>query len=82
MPHALYSDGAAVMNTLQQIAGATGTAVAITLMIQGQKMHTADHPTASIEEALASGTNYAFYFIAGIAFIGLISTFFVKKVKI
>lgn len=82
LPRQLYSDGSAVMNTLQQIAGAAGTAVAITLMIQGQKMHIVDQPTASIGEALASGTNYAFYFIAGIALIGLISTIFVKKVKI
>lgn len=82
LPRHLYSDGSAVMNTLQQIAGAAGTAIAITLMIQGQKMHMTDNPTATMGEALASGTNYAFYFIAAIALIGLISTLFVKKVKI
>lgn len=82
LPRKLYSDGSAVMNTLQQIAGAAGTAVAITLMIQGQKAYMVDHPTVALGESLAAGTNYTFYFIAAIALIGLISTFFVKKVEI
>lgn len=82
LPRESYSDGSAVMNTLQQIAGATGTAVAITLLIQGQKSFMEVNHTASMQEAMAAGTNYTFYFIAGIALIGLISTIFVKKVKI
>lgn len=82
LPRNLYSDGSAVMNTLQQIAGAAGTAVAVTLMIQGQKAYLSEYPSAALGESLAAGTNYAFYFIAGIALIGLISTFFVKKVEI
>ncbi|TKI72341.1 multidrug efflux MFS transporter [Lysinibacillus mangiferihumi] len=36
MPRELYADGAAVMSTLQQIAGGTGTAFTITLMVSGQ----------------------------------------------
>lgn len=82
LPREAYSDGSAVMNTLQQIAGAAGTAVAITLLIQGQKAFMKDEVTGTMQGAMAAGTNYTFYFIAGIALIGLISTFFVKKVKI
>lgn len=82
LPKKSYSDGSAVMNTLQQIAGAIGTAGAITIMIQGQKMFMKNNTTSTSQEALASGTNFAFYFIAGIALIGLISSFFVKRVSI
>lgn len=32
LPRELYTDGTAIMNTLQQVAGAVGTAVAITIM--------------------------------------------------
>ena len=32
LPVELYPDGTAIMNTLQQVAGAVGTAVAITIM--------------------------------------------------
>lgn len=82
LPRKLYSDGSAVMNTLQQIAGAAGTAIAITLMIHGEKMYREDNPAATMSEALASGTNYAYYFIAAIALIGLVSTAFVKKAEL
>ena len=44
LPRELYADGAAVMNTLQQIAGATGTALAITLMVSGQNSFLASFP--------------------------------------
>lgn len=82
IPREVYSDGSAVMNTLQQIAGAIGTAAAITIMIQGQKMFMQNNPGGNSLEALAAGTHFAFYFIAGIALLGLISTIFVKRVKV
>lgn len=82
LPREYYSDGSAVMNTLQQIAGAGGTAAAITLLIHGQKTYMESHIGGNLQEAMASGTNYTFYFIAGVALLGLISTIFVKKVRI
>lgn len=82
LPRQLYSDGSAVMNTLQQIAGAAGTAVAITLMVHGQKIFMSENPQSPPTEMIAAGTNHVFYYIAGIALIGFISTFFVKRVHV
>lgn len=82
LPRELYADGSAVMNTLQQIAGATGTAVAITLLMKGQSNFIGNNVKGSIEQSVAAGTNFAFYFILVISIIGLISTIFVKKVKV
>lgn len=82
LPRQLYSDGSAVMNTLQQIAGAAGTAVAITLMVQGQKIFMSENPQSAPTEMIAAGTNHVFYYIAGIALVGFISTFFVKRVHV
>lgn len=82
LPRQAYSDGSAVMNTLQQIAGAIGTAGAITIMVVGQQRFMENNSGGTVEEALASGTNFAFYFLAVVALIGFISSFFVKRVKI
>ncbi|MFB9219367.1 DHA2 family efflux MFS transporter permease subunit [Kurthia sibirica] len=81
LPRTMYTDGAAVMNTLQQIAGAAGTAIAITLMIQGQKYFMIDNPSAVAQEILAAGTKYAFYFITAVAVVGFISALFIKREK-
>ena len=36
LPREWYADGAAAMNTLNQVAGAAGTSIAITLFTTGQ----------------------------------------------
>ena len=82
LPRELYADGSAVMNTLQQIAGATGTALAITFMIHGQNVFLETSPSASAAEMIAAGTKYAFYFIAGFAIVGFIASLFVKRVRV
>ncbi len=38
LPKNLYPDGTALMNTLQQVSGAIGTTVAITIMSASQKI--------------------------------------------
>lgn len=82
LPRELYADGAAVMNTLQQIAGAAGTALAITLMISGQNMHVDHFPASTEMESLAAGIKYTFYFITALATIGFITSLFVKRVRV
>lgn len=82
LPRELYADGSAVMNTLQQIAGATGTALAITLMITGQNMLLKVAPSTSAADLMAAGTKYAFYFIAASAIIGFVASLFVKRVRV
>jgi DHA2 family lincomycin resistance protein-like MFS transporter len=82
LPRELYADGSAAMNTLNQVAGAAGTAIAITLFTSGQNGYVIDFPNASQPEILAAGIKYVFYFITGISVIGLISAFFIKKPSI
>lgn len=82
LPRELYADGSAIANTLQQIAGAAGTAVAITLLMKGESNFLENNLQASVEQSVAAGTNFAFYFTLIISVIGLISSFFVKKVKV
>ncbi|MEF2245217.1 DHA2 family efflux MFS transporter permease subunit [Paenibacillus sp. IITD108] len=82
LPRSLYADGAAVMNTLQQIAGATGTAFAITLMVSGQNRFMNQNADFTSPELLAAGTKYAFIFIAVIAVIGFVSSLFVRRVRV
>nr|WP_233201539.1 MULTISPECIES: DHA2 family efflux MFS transporter permease subunit [unclassified Sporosarcina] len=82
LPRELYADGSAVMNTLQQIAGATGTAMAITLLVHGQNLLLKVSPNAPSVELIAAGTKYAFYFIAAFAITGFIASLFVKRVRV
>lgn len=73
LPHQLYADGSAAMNTLTQVGGALGTAITITLFTIGQSAAVNE----SAEFGIAAGTHFAFYFITGIALIGLIASLFV-----
>lgn len=81
LPRELYGDGSAAMNTLNQVAGAAGTAIAITIFTSGQNSYVMDFPNATQPEILAAGIKYAFYFITGISVVGLIGSFFVKKLS-
>lgn len=75
----VYADGSAAMNTLNQVAGAVGTAVAITVFTIGQNTFMAGTPGAAPPEMIAAGIKYAFYFITAISVIGLILSLFVRS---
>ena len=66
LPRNLYPDGTAIMNTLQQVSGAIGTAVAITIMSASQKnyMANAEDPSdpSAISGSLTAGVQDAFIF--------------------
>ncbi|MFC2947965.1 MDR family MFS transporter [Virgibacillus sediminis] len=79
LPRELYADGSAAMNTLNQVAGAAGTAISITLFTIGQNGYLVDFPDAAQPDVLATGVRYSFYFITGISVVGLICALFVKK---
>lgn len=83
LPRELYPDGTALLNTLQQVSGAVGTAVAITIMSTSQTAYLkelADPTTATaISESLTSGVQTAFVFGLSLAVIGLIMSFFIKS---
>ncbi|MDM5339914.1 DHA2 family efflux MFS transporter permease subunit [Fictibacillus enclensis] len=86
LPKELYPDGTAIMNTLQQVAGAIGTAVAISILSSGVQryMETTDDKTNPLNPLLAftEGVQQAFIFAIIIAIIGLIISFFIKRVKV
>jgi len=85
LPRQYYPDGAAVMNTLQQIAGAIGTAIAVSIMSAGQASYlaTADptNPLAA-SEAMTAGVQNAFLFALIASIIGLVVSFFIKRVDV
>lgn len=86
LPMDLYPDGTAIMNTLQQVAGAIGTALAVSIMTAGTKsfMAKASNPAdpANIIPAFTQGVQNAFIFGMAIAVVGLILAFFLKRVVI
>lgn len=79
LPREWYADGAAAMNTLNQVAGAAGTSIAITLFTTGQKDFIVNTPSGSELEMLAAGTSTAFTFVAVVAVIIVVLSFFTKN---
>lgn len=79
LPAQLYADGSAAMNTLTQVAGAAGTALAITLFTAGQNKYIAEFGSANPAEFLAHGINYAFYTVLVTGVIGFIGSLFIKN---
>jgi DHA2 family lincomycin resistance protein-like MFS transporter len=77
LPMELYSHGSAIMSTLQQVAGAAGTAVFITLMTTGA----ASSLESGADEVLAQadGIHLAFLCGTGMALVAVAAAFLVKK---
>lgn len=84
LPRDLYPDGTAIMNTLQQVAGAIGTALAVSIMAAGQKSYLSGvsnpEDPSNILPAFTQGVQSAFIFAMVIAIVGLIVSFFIKRV--
>ncbi len=79
LPKQLYGHGSAIMNTLQQLGGAAGTAILIAAMTVGALG--ASEGGAEMAAAQASGTNLAFLAGAVLAAIGLIASFFITSLE-
>ncbi|QLD13187.1 DHA2 family efflux MFS transporter permease subunit [Microbacterium oleivorans] len=77
LPARLYSHGSATVSTLQQVAGAAGTALFVTLMSVGAAAAAAGG--AAAVSATASGVHTAFFTGAVIASVAVALTFFVRK---
>lgn len=73
----LYSHGSATIATVQQLAGAAGTALFIALLTIGQVAATGQG--ASHVSALASGVHSAFLAGAFISLLAIVGAFFVPK---
>ena len=78
LPSRLYSHGSAIMSTLQQVAGAVGTALLITIMTT----RTAANLPQAASPALAqtAGLHAAFTVAAGIAGTALVLALFLRRV--
>lgn len=81
LPRALYADGSAMITTLIQVGGSASTALSITLYTASMNMFMKGHAHTTNEVAIAHSVQYVFYFIIGLAIIGLICACFVKKPK-
>lgn len=77
LDRSLYSHGSAVLNTLQQVGGAAGTAVLIS--IYSTFLHSGEARGLSTAEAGAPGTNAAFFVAACISIVPLVLAYFVQK---
>lgn len=77
LDRSLYSHGSAVLNTLQQVGGAAGTAVLIS--IYSTFLHAGEARGLPTAEAGEPGTHAAFLVAACIAVVPVVLSFFVKK---
>lgn len=82
LPREYYPDGTAIMNTLQQVAGAIGTAVAVSIMSAGQESYFKTHPGGNPIDALTAGVSHAFMFGMIIALAGFVIGLFIKRVPV
>ncbi|RGE23795.1 MDR family MFS transporter [Leucobacter sp. wl10] len=77
LDRSLYSHGSAVLNTLQQVGGAAGTAVLIS--IYSTSLRSGEAEGLSTAAAGEPGANAAFLTAACIALVPVVLAFFVKK---
>ncbi|WP_051080848.1 DHA2 family efflux MFS transporter permease subunit [Bacillus sp. 37MA] len=90
LPSSLIAHGTAISNTIRQVAGAVGTSLLVTIMTDRTKTHLTDMMSTGgneatqeqmILEATIQGINDAYVVIIGIAVIGLLLSFFIKRVE-
>lgn len=83
LPKQLYPDGTAILNTLQQVAGAVGTAVAITIMsISTTNYVNANGDTIATQlEGSIQGVQNSITFGLVIGIIGFVLSIFIRRVK-
>ena len=72
-----YSHGSAILNTIQQVMGAVGTALFITVMAAAEAASTANG--ANELESTAAGVHQAFIVGASLSIIGVAASFLVRR---
>nr|WP_127531665.1 DHA2 family efflux MFS transporter permease subunit [Paenibacillus kobensis] len=90
LPQRLNAHGTAISNTIRQVAGAVGTALLVTIMTNRAATHAKDWITSGAaqgwtKEQLAThaqieGINDAYLVIIAIGIVGLLLSFFIKRV--
>ena len=85
LPKNLYPDGTALINTLLQVSGSIGTALAITIMSTSQSnfLKTVADPSdpSLVSTSLTAGVQTAFILGIVLAVFGLVISFFIKSPK-
>ncbi|MGE7623852.1 DHA2 family efflux MFS transporter permease subunit [Viridibacillus sp. NPDC096237] len=90
LPSSLIAHGTAISNTIRQVAGAVGTSLLVTIMTDRTKMHLTEMMSTGVNgatqeqmilEATIQGINDAYVVIIGMAVIGLLLSFFIKRVE-
>lgn len=85
LPPSLYPHGTAILNTLQQVSGAIGTALFISIMSNGTKdyMSSSKDPTspAEIANGVVAGITDAFWIGLILAVVALIIGLFIRRTK-
>lgn len=79
LPPRLYSHGSAVLGTAQQLAGAAGTALFVTLLTIGAATAAAGSGADGLATATASGVKTAFLVGAVISLFGIATSAMVRK---
>ncbi|WP_208812043.1 DHA2 family efflux MFS transporter permease subunit [Paenibacillus brasilensis] len=86
LPLELYPDGTAIMSTLQQVAGAIGTAIAVSILSKGMESYLSQSSMPeSVNEmanAMVFGSQHSFFFAMIVSVIGLILAFFIRRVHV
>jgi DHA2 family lincomycin resistance protein-like MFS transporter len=77
LPESLYSHGSAIVATVQQVAGAAGTALLITIL-SGYEVQGASVGAATVSST-AAGVHYAFLTAAIISLLAIPAAFFVRS---
>jgi len=76
LPPHLYGHGSAMLGTVQQVAGAAGTALFVTVMAG---VAAAQPATLGAEQSLAAGARAAFLTVGAIWLVGFLATLFLRK---
>ncbi len=76
LPPNLYGHGSAMVGTVQQVAGAAGTALFVTVMATVASRQPLG---AGTEDALAAGARTAFTTVGTLWLLGVAATFFLRK---
>lgn len=84
LPHPLYPHGTAIISTLQQVGGAVGTALLVTVMTTSSKRFL-EHAGSMKEDstlqilAMMAGMKSAFLLASGMVAIAWVASFFLKR---
>jgi len=82
LPPKLYSHGSAVLGTAQQLAGAAGTALFVTLLTIGAATAVEGSGARGVQVATASGVGTAFMVGAIISLFGILASVFVRRPEV